>query len=181
MFHDHQSFSSVKGGETLTQLIVRPTANGTLQQIWDQYPATTSHWDKVDEASSDGDSTYLYELSATGSYDTFLYSVPSIQGKINSISVYVLAKRVDDGGWASPVVYLNGDYNYGTLYAVTTSYAQYGGAMTRPGGGSWTVADLANIQFGVYLDCFLPGNEVRCTQVWMVIDYTPPHSFGTII
>jgi hypothetical protein len=39
---------------------LRPSANGTLQGIPNQYPASGSHYDKVDEETPDEDSTRVY-------------------------------------------------------------------------------------------------------------------------
>ncbi|GAI22270.1 unnamed protein product, partial [marine sediment metagenome] len=38
---------------------LRPSAAGDETEVSEQEPATGEHWDKVDEATSDGDSTYV--------------------------------------------------------------------------------------------------------------------------
>jgi len=68
---------------------LRPNAAGDETNITYQYPNSTYHWDKVDEASADDGTTELHEYGS--SYLRDLYNLPASSGSgtINKITVYV--------------------------------------------------------------------------------------------
>ena len=59
----------------MTTLYLRPNLTGDETSIGNQYPASTYHWDKVDEATTDEDTTYVYETGL--SYLRDLYKLKS--------------------------------------------------------------------------------------------------------
>jgi hypothetical protein len=70
-------------------LTLRPNAAGDETNISHQSPKSGEHWDKVDEATADDDSTKVTTLSRD--YQRDLYNLPSSSGSgtINKITVYV--------------------------------------------------------------------------------------------
>ena len=63
-------------------------------------------------------------------------------------------------------------------HTLGNSYAQFSTAYNSgPSGGAWTWTDIDTMQIGVYLiHGDTPGgtqNVARCTQVWVVVNYTP--------
>ena len=69
---------------------LRPNAAGDETSITFQYPASTEHWDKVDEAVADDASTSVREEGTN--YKRDLYNLPAHSagsGTINKITVYV--------------------------------------------------------------------------------------------
>jgi hypothetical protein len=52
--------------------------------------------------------------------------------------------------------------------------------ITRPGGGPWSLADLATLEVGVLNDAAAFG---ICTTLFVIVDYTPPAAapFGAML
>lgn len=172
---------------------VRPNAAGDETLISVQYPATGAHWDKVDEATSDVDSTYVETNSWTEQED--LYNVNNHStgsGNINYVRVYMVARNTGtDPDRESAYIHIktNGvEYN-GSLQTLTTSYAPYSYQWNNnpQTGNPWTWTEIDNLQAGVGLrapkSSGPPGGRyVRCTQVYVEVNYTPItyYSRGTI-
>jgi len=159
---------------------IRPNGPGAYTQIASQTPSSGSHWDKVDEVSSDGDSTYV-KASSTGTaftYDTYSLQDPSCSGTINSVTVYVSAKR-SGTAYGRCALYIGGTLYYQPTgsYGFTplTYWSQYGYAWsTNPATGTaWTWSDINNLQAG-YGGRAASSYSSMCTQVYVVVNYTPP-------
>ncbi len=161
---------------------VRPDGAGDETNIAEQYPASGAHWDKVDEATSDGDSTYV---QTNGGWEEDLYSVANHTApsgaSINYVRVYMVARSLNTPGQTSAYVHIktNGvEYN-GTEETVTTSYATYSYQWNNnPQTGSpWTWSEIDNLQAGVGLRQGATGGPpfqryTRCTQVYVEVNYT---------
>jgi hypothetical protein len=67
---------------------LRPNSAGDDTGISSQYPASGAHWDKVDEATADDLSTYIY--TTVTNYQRDLYNLPDHTGSgtINSVTLY---------------------------------------------------------------------------------------------
>lgn len=162
----------------MTTETLRPNAAGDLTGIHNQYPATGSHWDKVDEAVADEDATYV----DTGGYiteDIDLYNLPAHStgcGVINHIKVYVRCRHygVGGGGYAEVRIKTNGAVKYGSQNALTNSWTTYSHQWdTNPvTAAPWTWDEIDALQIGVKLTDNYGNDEVRCTQVYVEIDYT---------
>lgn len=156
---------------------LRPNAAGSETSITSQEPAATSHYDKVDEASADDDSTYVYTSTAT--YQRDLYSLPahSGTGNINSITVYFRCEKTNAVriGFVKPSIKSDSTTTDGTEVAVSTSWATYSQTWaTNPvDDESWEWSDIDDLQIGISLRSEVaPGTETRCTQVYVIVDYT---------
>ena len=169
---------------------LRPNAAGSLTNIALQYPASTYHWDKVDETTADGSGTYLYETNTTIQYDLFNLSAPTLSDSaaINSVTIYAVCRR----GVSSPysikaqiVTRTNGSTYYGTLtplYATDWSEVLSKEYISNPHTGSaWTKSELTDLQAGIGLRGYGGGQNAECTQVYVVVDYTPGYTVSSSV
>ena len=149
----------------------------------------TNNWEAVDEVNSDDDSTYVYTRDKSA-YTTDLHNLDdaSLSGTINSVTVYIRSRSVDPPTQAGAYTWIktNGVSYSGSEITLTTSYADYSTVYaTNPQTGSaWTWAEIDALQAGVGLrGSSTTGAEAqresRCTQVWVVIDYTLPDISST--
>jgi hypothetical protein len=156
-------------------LILRPNGAGDETNIASQYPSSDVHWDKVDEASQDDNSTYIYTSSTAGQRD--LYNLPASggSGTINFIKIYLRA-YTSTIGYARPSMKSGSivtDGSYFELGSSWTTYSQQWG--TNPADGeAWEWSDIDALQIGVYLIEYGGGPfTVYCTQVYAEVNYTP--------
>jgi hypothetical protein len=159
-------------------LILRPDSNGSENEVY-QYPDSGSHYDKVDEEVSDDDTTYLYyDTSLSGPKDEYCFYSDSGLGSatINSVTVYAKVKRYNVGyaGFRLRVKVGGTDYESGVKYA-TASYTEVSETWTTNPytGQPWTAEEIDALEAGVRYNGV--GNGClweRCTQIWVVVDYT---------
>lgn len=176
--------------------ILRPNGVGASTDIPVQYPNSTYHWDKVDEDSKDNDSTYVQsEVNGGGGntglglkdYYTLQDTAIPANATINSVTVHAYCK---DGGTDPanhgryrPWLRLGANEQAGTYWTdvPNDAYGLCSRVITRPGGGSWAVSDLNDLQVGLelwdYYDAAY-GDWCRCTQIWVEVDYTPVVGFS---
>jgi len=159
---------------------LRPNAPGDLTQL-DPYPVTLPNWDCVNDEVADDDATYVSAPEATG---RDLYNLPDTAipdgSTINSVTV--VTRMCRDGtlsvtGYA--VIKIGGTEYIGALRTLGTSWTTYSDSWaTNPyTGNPWTKTDINALQAGVNL-----GYDSRhgnygigmCTQVYVIVDYTPP-------
>lgn len=140
-------------------------------------PASTN-WESVDDDPSDDDVTYVE--SDAGLYETDLYALPdttvSGKGKINSVTVYINAKVTKLGGVSAyTVIKTLGVAHVGVEETLTLSYLPYSTAYTLnpESSAEWTWAEINALQAGVGAQKATGGSLTRCTQVWVVVDYSP--------
>jgi hypothetical protein len=156
--------------------ILRPNAAGDETAITAQYPSSTAHWDKVDEAVADDDATYV--SNSTTTYRRDLYNLPTHSvgsGVINSIRIVFAVKCVTGSGWyakpsqKSGTTVSDGDIQNGEhtdYYECSQTYT------TNPAtGNAYTWDEIDSLQIGVVIKgerqdgCY-------CTQVYVEVDYT---------
>jgi len=143
-------------------------------------PNTGANYAAVDEVSSDGDTTYV----GTGNDNTWkhdLYNLPdttvSGKGKINSVTVHINVKGTQAANQTN--VYTrtktNGTAYNGTAQQTGASYTEYSTQYTTnpQSSNEWTWGEVNALQAGVGMRRPKAGKESRCTQVWVVVDYTP--------
>jgi len=156
--------------------VLRPDGAGDYTNIASQYPASTAHWDKVDEAVADDDTTYLLTDSATQQKDAFTLGASALTDEtINSVTVFYVARsHVGEKARFQPFLRLSGSETTGTeIDTTSTTYSLRSEALTKPGGGAWAVADLADLQvcIGVWSDS--PGGySPHITQIYVSVDYS---------
>jgi len=157
-------------------LILRPSATGNETSITSQHPASTSHWDKVDEATSDEWATYISTTS--GSYLRDLYALPdhtTESGLINSVKIYFrIATWYTAGCYAKPSQKSGVTITDGTQQS-TTSYTTFDLKSqtypTNPATGvAYTWSEIDGLQVGVSLKAY---GGAACTQVYVEVNYTP--------
>jgi len=173
---------------------LRPNAAGAENNIPSQWPTSTLHYDKVDEVSSDGGSTIVYNGAASDDWTRDFYNVGASglsAETINHLTVY--ARAWSDG--ATPIqhsikicIRSNSTPTEDVEQTVTTSEAPYSKQWTKnpADGEDWEVADLADLQIGISIRrCSTEtGQSTIVTQVYVVVDYEAVavgRSFGFII
>ena len=167
---------------------LRPNAAGDETNIADQYPPVLEHWDKVDEETSDGDSTYV--STENRGWEEDFYNIPDHSvgsGIINYIRVYIVcrAEVVPENTNAYPVIKTQGLEVLGRPRTTTTdTYTPYfehwdENPITEL---PWTWDDIDALQIGVGIRRPRGGAWTRCTQVYAEVNYTPPayEASGTI-
>ncbi len=179
---DWNSVLGYSGTETF-----RPSAAGDETFINDQFPLSGDHWDKVDEATSDGDSTYVSTENFDWQED--LYNIPDHSlgsGSINYVRIYAEAKREVHGGSPQSSLYIhiktNGvEYN-GSEATITTSYATYSNQWnTNPQTGNpWTWGEIDALQIGVGIRRPKSGRYTQVTQVYAEVGYSTIRLSGDV-
>lgn len=163
----------------------RPNAAGDKTDIGTQYPASGAHWDKVDEATSDDDSTYV--ASNENKWKKDFYNIPdhstqTVGGDINYVKVYMVVRSEGTPTQASARVRLKtyGKEKKGNDETVTTSYATYSYQWdTNPETGNpWTWAEIDALQIGVGLRNAADLVPTRCTQVYAEVSFDAPPLTG---
>jgi hypothetical protein len=166
-------------------IIYRPNAPGDRTDLKTQYPDTGEHWDKVDEATSDGDSTYV--ASGENKWKKDLYNIPdhstqTAGGSINYVEVYMVTRAEDtpERDSARILIKTNGKEKKGSDETVTTSYATYSyrwndnPESTAP----WTWAEIDALQTGVELRDADARVPTRVTQVYTEVSFDAPPITG---
>ncbi|NMB82938.1 MAG: hypothetical protein GYA14_14090 [Ignavibacteria bacterium] len=158
-------------------ITLRPTSDGDSKECSIYPTSPTTHYDKVDEATSDSDSTYIYASSMLDIISKLdLFNKPDITGnlKISQVKVYAKAKK-QSGTTATYQVCLSIKIG-GTVYnssfsTTTTSYANYSNVWTTNPytGNPWNWEDINNLQIGATIK--VGGNSevvqrVHITQIW---------------
>jgi len=151
----------------------RPSANGTIQ-FDGQYPATGSHYDKVNEVSADGDGTYVQETAPAEliwDRDTFVIDEMGVTYDWAEVILTACAKKV---------TVATGNIRL-CLETDTSVQAQPGGGSalsqvydfysyiwsTNPWTGlPWTTAALNALKIGAMFGNMGAGQQNRLTQLY---------------
>lgn len=158
---------------------LRPNASGIYTQWAYQLPVSGFHWDKVDEATSDGYSTCISD--DTTSYKADLYNIPSTailaNAIINSVTVYmrVVSDHYRYKGYVRTMIRTHSTNYYGSIMRPSTSWVLYFTVYaTNPNTGSaWTIEEINALEIGVSGRGYSDEYWIYCTQVYIVIDYSP--------
>ncbi len=164
------------GNETL-----RPVAAGNETNVAEQFPVSGAHWDKVDEAVSDGDSTYVHTASTDWQEDSYNIADHSVgNDTINYIKVYFVARGVTTPVQTNAYTHIEIDgveYN-GPQETTTDSYATYSYRWddNPQTGEAWTWDEIDALQIGAGLRKGKgtgAGTDryTRCTQVYAEVHY----------
>jgi hypothetical protein len=166
-------------------VILRPIGIGDETDVKSQYPATGDHWDKVDEAASDGDSTYIY--TPTTNYEEDLYntanhSTQTAGGDIQYVEVFMVSRSSVNSTQENTYVHIktNGvEYN-GTSENLSANYTQYSESWnTNPQSAStWTWNEVDALQTGVGMRKAGVAIDSLCTQVYTNVNFDAPELSG---
>jgi len=153
-----------------------------------QFPASGEHWDKVDDDTSDSDSTYVYTDSA--SYQEDLYEIEERTtgaGTINYVKFYIMCRsNTANITQASAYIHIktNGNEHNTTPVTVTTDYAAYSYQWnTNPQStDNWTWDEISDLQIGAGLRSpnDVDAEETRCTRVYAEVSYDAPPLEGEV-
>ncbi len=186
---------TVSGGQVkLTNSIIggtetiRPDGAGDVTLIENMQPTSGAHWDKVDEAVSDSDSTYVWMNTAGTAWQEDLYSSANHSagsGAINYIKVYAVVRGTVVVNRTNLHMYIktNGVTDNGTDTQTTNAYATYSYQWnTNPQTGlAWTWSEIDALQAGIGIRRPQSGSgQTRVTQVYTVVNYTAYYPSGTI-
>lgn len=130
---------------------VRPTGPGTTTQSTPTGAA--SSWQAVADVAANGDTSYA-AINTVGNKDTYVYG--DLPATVTTILGVVTTMTTTTRGMAprkiAPVARLSGTEADGTPQAVlidlTTGYRTETAVMPRPGGGTWTPAEVNAAEFG---------------------------------
>lgn len=160
----------------MADVTLRPTGAGSVTGFPDQNPGTGSHWDKVDEAVADGDSTYVYNGGGAECRD--LYDVtPTIPDGATIISVQIVARArgssaPNPGAIKAGFKDGTGEWFQSSWHNLTDgvySNADTGVLTTNPRTSSaWTLSEINALEIGATGQA--SGFEV-VTQVYAVVSY----------
>lgn len=173
---------------------LRPNAPGDECNIASQggCSACPNHYDCVYEESPDEDTTYVNEwLSDTFQIDLYNIADSGVgAGTINHIIVYARCRATGTPTQTSlKIAMRTGGVTYeGDEETLTTGYVDYSKQWTQNPGNAhaWTWDEIDALQIGIALRKPATGKASFCTQVYVVVDYSPPvvaigRSFGFII
>jgi len=176
----------------MTTVTLRPSANGVLIELTPS-PGTLQNYQCVDEETPNDDTDYVLlagsSVEAQTKYD--YYDIPTTGipagSTINSVTVYTRGRKVQLGTIIARICGCVHTYNVayeGTFKSLTTSWANYSDTWTtNPNTGlPWTLDEVNAMQIGVGLYTAKNENvEADCTQVYVVVDYTPPVVVGRVV
>lgn len=159
------------GGSGSGTFTLRPSGSGAYSNNTHS-PGSGSNWDKVDEATSDEASTFVYSSGFLWNSDTYITEDPgSNPGTINSVVIFIRVRSLYSGTQTRTIAYTYNTRYYGDIINThgQTSFTNYSTAYTtNPNTSSaWTWSEVNDMQVGVrnyyYSDC---------TQVWAQVYYT---------
>jgi len=169
----------------MATLTLRPDAAGDLTEWQTQFPAATFHWDKVDEAGADDDTTYIIDDRETADMEYDLFNLPASgvsAGTILSVTVYFRAER---SGWGSVGAVLKTGGTRSSVDMLSAGGAadgayvnfNYEWTVNPTTTDPWTWAEIDALQIGV-ASWAGGGQWVKCTQVYVVVDYIVSQAVG---
>lgn len=159
---------------------LRPNAAGDVTELLRQTPDSTFHWDKVDEEVTDEEATTVENRGDdTQGPGSDLYNLPDSEvgaGVINSVTAYIRVMQTEATSYLRLEIKTNGvRYQSDNKQSAPGGWASYSKAWaTNPQTTDpWTWAEINALQAGVMAPGPPVGDSNFCTQVWVVVDYTP--------
>ena len=164
--------SSILGTANAT---INPDSTGNYTAIANVVGAAT-HWEAVSDAN---DATYVNTSNTTQEKDAYNLGTPSFSGisqTINSVTAHFRYSTSNSTNtvYVQPYLRLSSTETTGTEVSHTgdTNWQDASEILVRPGGGTWTVADFADLQVAVGLR---GSNSTdlyyKISKVYVVIDY----------
>lgn len=157
---------------------LRPSGAGTAENIGVVFgDGVGTHHTTVNEAIADDDLTYVM---ANGAWQRDLYELENSVvgvGIINSVTIYHYSKNVGDVGdcvkpsMISPPPQLTDGIavDPGVVYNLLSQTWNLNPADSE----QWEWADIDAMEVGIVLNMVGRGVQGRCTQLYVVVDYTP--------
>lgn len=170
----------------MSTLTLRPNGDSTPIQTAAAPPGP--HYAVIDEVTA-SDSDYLLNSNNGYYYDYFNISNHTTQtGVIGSITIYGRFKGESnytppDGKACFKCKFSSSGtvYSLGAEFALTESYANYSRTVTtNPSTGAawtWTAIDSLILGIGLYRGPY--GGYTYCSQLYIVVTYTPPPTIDT--
>lgn len=154
----------------MATLTLRPNGAGN-QQGWD---AEGGDWQRVDESSSDGDTTRLYSPTDNRVATFALENKTTEEGVINSVTVYIYTRGIDPISNVVQLAIRTGGTDYfssDNTYNNTSYHNESNTWSTNPGtSAAWTWSEIDALEAGMKR---ISGGGQAVTQVWVEVDYTP--------
>jgi hypothetical protein len=169
-------FTSGSGGaapcDSSGTFVLRPAGPGTVTNL--QNSGCTDNYECVEEVTGDGDASTVGSYS--NSYVSDLYALdspPSSDCDINSVAVFVSARKAQSVGTCKVLINTGGTTFEGAEQSLTTSYVEYSEVWTtNPSTGApWAWSDLSSLQAGIDLAGQNAARPAYCTQVWVEVTY----------
>jgi hypothetical protein len=130
----------------------------------------------------DEDTTYIQSTTTLTEQYSLAAAGIAPGSAINSVSV-VSRVRFSAGSartWRVDLK-LGGNTTSGPNHTSAAAYASYSDTLGRPGGGAWSLADLATLEVAIVQTAAGAGAVQRCTSLWLIVDYTPPSAAGNML
>jgi len=162
-----------------TSEVLTPNGAGSFTGISSQYPASGSHFDKVDEDLNypDEDDAYISTVATSDQVDTYALSDISSDSILHIAAVIVLHRSrgtntMGSGAYSRSAIYTNGALAYGAQRNISVDgiYDNYIDVWTvNPNTGlAWTKAEVQALQAGVAMHARSGGWTIACTKVAVI-------------
>jgi len=166
---------SPEGQQTL---ILRPTGPGSETAIDTQYPVSGAHWEKVDEATTDDDSTFIENKNGepyTHQRDLFaLQNHTTTSGIIDKVAITVRTMNCAPGDVIHVACKTHGavyDYNLGGGQSVYY-YDSHEMQVNPHTEAAWTWEEIDAMEAGISLGGSVYSPDwSRCTQLYVEVYY----------
>lgn len=138
-------------GDVRVQALM-PNGNGNSSQFVGNDGNSVDNYLLVDESSAPNSDTDYVESQTVGQKDTYTFQDPSVTaGTVFGVQVLPYARKTDAGARnICTVARLSGTEQDSADKALQASYSYLPDIReTKPGGGTWSVADVQNAEFGV--------------------------------
>ena len=156
---------------------LRPNADGDNSECDGSDGDSTNNYALVDETSAN-DADYVYDTSEPTAWLLDLYNLPATAipagSTINKITFYA---RFMNGALADYCKFAyksGGTTYYSSAPNITNSYAEYFWEQTtnQKTSAAFTIDEINALQIGFSLYSEKIYHSGRCSQLWIVIDYT---------
>ena len=175
-----QVFSDSLSNQVMAQeqtVIIRPNGPGSETGLDYQWPTLIGgHWDKVDDESSDGDTTYVANAAGgDAEWQRDLYAIESPgtpDGMVTRVTVYFRTRH--NASAVKPCIRTHDTVYEGNLFSQaywkTNSQTWINNPFT---GAAWTWQEVEDLEVGITMD----GSQANpdwadCTQVYVVVYHT---------
>lgn len=164
-------------------LTLRPDGQWSTYYYWNDYPDVgNEHWQNVDEAVADGDTTML-NRTVGAALKTEVWTIEDHTTEVDdiaSVTVYFTMKASGWDGGEHNVEHLCGNYSISMnneWIEITSDYVEYSKVyLTSPTDGQpWDWEEVDNMQLGVSVSgSASPSCDVWVTQAYAVVKYGTP-------